>query len=306
MLYTKFTPELNDQIRNIVREEMRLQNAVFARLDFTPSILGMFANSDANSRQDYKNDCKKYGYRLAPKLSTHSAYFQPRSEWLLDLEPSEEELLANMHEKTRYSIRLGYRKGIEHGIISADKSLAHMQYFDKFYKLMSDTAERNDFKLHQRKYYEAIFASLSDLSDLPDLLNKSTNTKTDVAFLSIAKYAGQILAIDLIIIHADVAYYMYGGSSIVERNRMPTYVAMWEAIKHAKSLGAKSYNFGAISNSNLDGTKDAWSGITEFKVKFGGQALRHGPLLDLVSGNLVDKALYWLYNIRKYIQSLRG
>lgn len=297
IIFGQLNSELNDQIKKTIKDEMQKRNAVFARLDFTLS--------DQDTLTPTK--IRELGYKLAPKPSTHSAYFQPRTEWILDLNPNEGELLSNMHEKTRYSIRLGYRKGIENTIVPGDDAI---QYFEDFYRLTVDTAKRNGFNPHPKAYFQNIFESL-----------KTTPNKS---FLSIAKYSGQILVINLIIIHEDIAFYLYGGSSTVERNRMPSYVAMWEAIKHAKSLGAKYYNFGAVSDavrntnstennsediskaSEKTSTKNSWSGITDFKIKFGGEALIHNPLVDLVGDKWLDKVIYHIYNTRKLIRTWFG
>src|SRR5438094_487648 len=49
----------------------------------------------------------KLGFRRN-RFATH-----PRRSWVLDIRPSEDELLAGMKEKWRYNIRLAGRKGVQ-------------------------------------------------------------------------------------------------------------------------------------------------------------------------------------------------
>lgn len=276
-----------DVICETLRQEMTKTNSAFCRLDFTPSIDLQKIESAA------KNNLMK-----SPEYSLHSAYFQARKEWVLDLDKSEDALLAGMHEKTRYSIRLGYRKGVESTIVDIKEPGSFEKYFPDFYKLLVETSKRNNFGLHDRLYYESIFKSLANTGTYK-LDPRLTN-----AYISTATYSGKVLATDLIVIYDQMAYYLFGGSLTEERNRMPTYVAMWEAIKKAKSCGAKVYNFGAITaGQNSIKGNPSWSGITEYKMKFGGRALEHSQLVDLVGTNFLDKLIYHLYNIRKYIKN---
>src|SRR3990167_3154477 len=88
-----FFANLKQELKRIAKAE----NSVFVRLDFTP-----LATSETLSKF----------FTKAPLYTYHSAYFQPRTEWFLSLEKSENEILVAMHEKTGYSIRLAERKEI--------------------------------------------------------------------------------------------------------------------------------------------------------------------------------------------------
>lgn len=241
-------------------------NAVFVRLDFTPVV---------------SNDVLKKYFTPAPLYTYHSAYFQPRFEWFLDLKKSEDDILKEMHEKTRYSVRLADRKGIITEIITSD----YGKYTKPFYELMSGTAQRNGFRLHDEDYYENI---LNDMQLIKD------------SYLSIASFEGKILAVDLIIVSGGIANYVFGGSSNDERNRMPTYSAQWKAITHAKKLGCTAYNFGGISP--VGNVYKGWEGLTIFKQKFGGYEVKHSDFYDVV----VQPFWYHVYNMRKRVKKMLG
>lgn len=210
-----FLVSLKEKIIEITKEE----KAVFTRLDFSPE-------TDNQLLSNYFNKSPTYTY--------HSAYFQPRFEWFLNLQKSKEELLEDMHNDTRYSIRTAKKREIEVKIITEGFN----KYFEDFYNLITVTAQRNKFNLHPKNYYREIFDSLSSIKD---------------SYLSIATYKDATLIIDVIIVYSGIANYVFSGSSNEERNRFPSYLAISEAILKAKDLGCNYFNFGGISpeNSNI-------------------------------------------------------
>lgn len=268
-LYTPYGPVVNsfsNELLTYIREEVKKiakeENATFVRLDFTPP-----------APQEFRKL-----FTQAPIYTYHSAYFQPRIEWFLGLDKSEDDLLRAMHKNARYSIQLAKKRGIEVEIVAKDFE----KYFEPFFSLMQETAQRNGFSLHPKSYYKGIFENL----------HKSN------AYLSVARYGERILVIDLIIVFGGIANNIFGGSSNEEKTRMPTYLAQWEAIRYAKQLGCSYYNFGGIS---IEGKMyKGWEGITFFKQKFGGEQIRHSDFFDIV----VSPLWYGLYRLRKLIKTI--
>jgi len=258
------SPEFFQNLKQKIKHIAKSEKAVFVRLDFNPVI---------------SDDILSKYFTKASLCTYHSAFFQPRTEWFLGLTKSETGILAEMHEKTRYSIRLAERKQITSEIIAEDFD----KYFDVFFGLMDGTAKRNGFSLHKKDYYQNIFKNLPK----------------GKAYLSIAKFGDKVLAIDLIIICGKVANYVFGGSSNEERNRMPTYLAQWRAIVEAKKFGCDYYNFGGIAGDGK--VYDGWEGLTAFKKKFGGEAVHHSNFYDVV----VNQFWYRLYNFRKCLKKIK-
>jgi len=238
------------------------ERAVFVRLDTTPSL--------------EKAVMKKY-FTASPAYTYHSAYFQPRTEWMLSLQKTEEELFAAMDKKHRYSIKLSEQRDITTEIVTEEFG-AH---FVTFYKLMEETAKRNGFHLHNKAYYENVFQGL---------------TKSN-AYLVVARHQEKVLAVDVMIIYGGTAHYVFGCSSSDERQRMPAYAGLWRAIRHAREIGCKEFNFGGITGAADQ--HEGWTGLSLFKKRFGGRAFAHADFYDVV----VSPLWYHLYNLRKRLTS---
>ncbi len=82
---------------------------------------------------------------------------EPSQTLILDLNKTEEELLAQMHEKWRYNIRLAERKGVK--IKMATSQDANFEKsFEEFYKLVDEgTSARKEIKHHPKEYYRKQF-----------------------------------------------------------------------------------------------------------------------------------------------------
>ncbi len=254
-------------LKTFLQKKVQEENAVFVRLDFSPTI---------SKGSEAEKHIQKI-FRRTPLYATHSAYFQPRDEWFLDLHETEENLLKSMHPKTRYSIKLAEKKGVTVEIIEKNLSA----YFEIFYALLHETATRNKFHLHSKEYYKHIFENCD---------------KNNNAFLAIARYNNKIVAADLVVIYGTIAHFVFGGSSNEDRNVAPSALLQWKAIVRAKKLGCESYSFGAISPEK--GTHTQWDGLSTFKIKFGGRRVIHSDFYDLI----VQPLWYHLYNFRKLLK----
>ncbi|MFA6476587.1 MAG: peptidoglycan bridge formation glycyltransferase FemA/FemB family protein [Candidatus Paceibacterota bacterium] len=262
----QLTEKLLDQFQSEGEKLLKETNGVFLRFDPWPK--------QENSTKLWK----KY-FRLAPKTSYKSSFVQSPNDWRLNLEKTESDLLKAMHEKTRYGINLAKRKEV---IVEKVPGPEMEKYFKEFYQLMCETANRNNFRLHPEAYYKAIW---------------ETAEASDNIALFIAKYNNLTLAMHLIFFFGDTAYYPFGASSTLGREKMPTQLLHWEAIREAKKLGYSWYNFGAVEDPNGRGSHN-WGGLSIFKRRFGGEMLSYSPLFDLVG----QPFWYLLYNLRRKLK----
>ncbi|HRQ32721.1 MAG TPA: peptidoglycan bridge formation glycyltransferase FemA/FemB family protein, partial [Anaerolineales bacterium] len=94
------------------------------------------------------------------------------------------------------------------------------------------------------------------------------------------------------------AYYLYGASTDEERNRMPTYLLQWEAMKWAKARGCEEYDLWGVPDedeatleANFESRHDGLWGVYRFKRGFGGELKRAAQAMDRV----YNPILYWAY-----------
>lgn len=186
----------------------------------------------------------------------------------LDLTQPETELLAAMKQKTRYNIRLAAKKGVE----VRPGNAADFPLIADMYR---DTAARNQFAIRPSAYYLDAWRTLHAAGQAQPFL---------------AEYDGVPIAALILVYDGPLALYMYGASREQERDRMPTYLLQWEAIRWAKAQGCASYDFwGAPDDFN---ESDRLWGVWRFKAGFNGQVRRHIGAWDYPP----FPQLYWLYS----------
>jgi peptidoglycan pentaglycine glycine transferase (the first glycine) len=207
-------------------------------------------------------------------LRTSSHNIQPPRTITVDLKGPADEILARMKQKTRYNIRLAEKKGV---IVHSWNNLS------AFHDMMLVTGDRDGFGVHSEKYYRRAY----------ELLHPK-----GMGELLLAEYEGKPLAALFVACHGDRAYYLYGASTDEERNRMPTYLLQWEAMKWAKSRSCEEYDLWGVPDedeevleANFESRHDGLWGVYRFKRGFGGQLKRAAQALDRVYNPL----LYRLY-----------
>jgi peptidoglycan pentaglycine glycine transferase (the first glycine) len=209
-------------------------------------------------------------YRLP--ISPHN--IQPPRTLIVDLRGTEEEILARMKQKTRYNIRLAEKKGV---------TVRPWDDIVSFHKMMLVTGGRDGFGVHSLEYYRRAY-ELFHPKGLCELL--------------VAEYEGKPLAALFVARYGRRAYYLYGASTDEERNRMPTYLLQWEAMKWAKARGCEEYDLWGVPDedeatleANFETRRDGLWGVYRFKRGFGGQLKRAAQAMDRVYNPL----LYWAY-----------
>ena len=206
-----------------------------------------------------------------------------RHEWVLDVRPDEQALLAAMRKTWRYSIRLASRKDVT---VRRGESLADI---DTFYRILQTTSQRDTFMIYDKSFYEK----------LVELYGQSQNVA-----LFIAEYEGQALGAALLVKMGHWCWYMYGASSNEHRDRMPNHLLQWTAIRWAKEQGCWYYNFRGIPDV-LEESQPMW-GVYLFKSGFGGSAMRSLETHDLP----YNPMLYRLYRSwldgRSWLKDLRA
>jgi peptidoglycan pentaglycine glycine transferase (the first glycine) len=217
-----------------------------------------------------------------PEGFFQSAPIQPRRTIVVNLTGSEEEILMNMKQKTRYNIRLAIKKEIK---VTDSKDI------QTFYKLMLETGDRDQFGIHGLEYYQTAFDYFS---------------KYNLCKLFIASYKGIPLAGLMVFNHGTQSYYLYGASNDQARDRMPTYYLQWEAMRWAKKMGCQEYDLWGVpdedeptlENEFADRSDGLW-GVYRFKRGFGGQLRRSSGAWDYVYSPMRYKLFLLILKLRK-------
>lgn len=175
----------------------------------------------------------------------------PAHTLIVDLEQSEEDLLASFKSKTRYNVRLGKRKGV---LMRKEASTKH---FDDFARLLEQTAVRDNISMHPISYYRAMVETMQGEAR---------------AFMAYADFEGRPIAANLYIDFNGVRTYLHGATSNLHRNVMAQYVLHYEMMLDAKRIGLKSFDFWGIAPEDAD-EKHPWKGISRYKRGFGGEEI---------------------------------
>lgn len=233
--------------------------------------------------------------KYSTKLKKSSSEIQPKDTLMLDLEKSEEDLLREMKQKTRYNIRLAERKGtkITNYELHVDNRKKFKEKFEKFWELAEETSQRDKFRSHNKDYYWKMLKSLNKENCACD--------RKLLAKLYLAEYNNKVITSNIVLYFRDYCAYLHGASSNECRNVMAPYLLQWQQIIDAKKAGYKKYDFWGIKSSQSE-TNHSWQGITRFKKGFGGYEKNYIGAYDLVLSNIG----YTIYGFMKKIRSLKN
>jgi len=208
---------------------------------------------------------------------------QPANTILLDLQKTEGELLLKMHQKTRYNIRLAYKKDLDIKVVVKEN-------LDEDWSLLKATGQRDQISLHPLKYYRL----------MDEVLSGQENFVYKKIFIFKDK---QPLALGVFIGWGDTFTYVHGASSNKHRDLMAPYLLQWEAIKFAKANGYKFYDFGGVNPVEKKDFefRSKWEGISRFKYGFGGEIFNCGVTFDVILQEKSYRLFSLLKKIRRFI-----
>lgn len=220
---------------------------------------------------------QRFGF-TKPKILIHTK--EPGKTLVLDLTQSEEKLLADMHHKTRYNIRLAEKRGIK---VKEMNKMTKLNDIGILYNLLKQTAKRNKIHIYSKDYYAK-------------LINYFTDNKTDIELkLYVADYKNKPLSAAIAIYFGKTATYLHGASSNEYRELMPNHLMQWTIIKDAKAAGMETYDFWGISEKDRH-----WKGITRFKKGFGGRTITFLGTWDYV----LNGRWYRIFRILKIFKKI--
>ncbi len=243
--------------------EQKFNTAVFVRIE--PKILPLPATS----------------YQLIAKTSN----IQPGKTLVIDLTKNEEKLLAEMHHKTRYNIRLAEKHGVkvvdEFHLVNG-KGIFAKEAVDQ----ITETSSRQNYKSQGHAYFR-------QLVDFFTIKKVSGEIKLHIYK---ALHEDELLATALIIDFGKIRTYLFGGSSDKKKNLMAPYLLHWRIMQDAKKELFEKYDFWGIETSSgktpgFVRFKSGFSEAPEAVVEYAG------------AYDVVNKAFE--YNIYKALRKIR-
>lgn len=263
----------------------------FHRIPYTPWTIGYFPKGPnptkkmADALYSLGKQKRAIFIQLEPNVENSSSFIVHRSSslkkshhplftkytFVLDLAKSEEQLLASMHPKTRYNIRVAQK----HGVTVAENNSP--EAFREYLTLSRETTNRQGFYAHNRTYHETMWQILH---------------AKNIARLFTATYEGKTLAAWIVFVWGNTIYYPYGASSRLHREVMAPNLMLWEIARWAKAQKIKYFDLWGAIGPNPD-PKDPWYGFHRFKQRFGPDLVEYVGSYDII----INPILYRLYTI---------
>ncbi len=273
---------LRSRVLNDLQSFAKKQGAIFLKMD-PDVVLGIGIPSSDEDVTDHNGQAvvsilKRTGWEYS------SDQIQFKNTVLTDLSPSEEEMLARMKQKTRYNIRLAEKKGVTLRVGMGED-------LPMLYKMYAETSVRDGFVIRDEGYYRTVWETFmanaqSLVSNLQSTNSPASNLQSSLntyraaspwdhlpfAEPLIADVDNEPVAAIFVFYFAGRAYYVYGMSHTAHREKMPTYLLQWEAMKRAKAKGCNVYDLWGAPEV-FDESDSMW-GVYRFKEGLGGQVVR--------------------------------
>lgn len=194
---------------------------------------------------------------------------QPEATRIVDLSLSETEILAQMHSKGRYNIKVAEKNGVR---VEETRDTA------AFAALMAETSARDGFRAPSRAQFEAFLRAVPG----------------SFLLLAYAEAAGAKPVAGLLgAVWKQCGIYYYGASAYEQRALMAPYALQWAAMRRCKAAGCVRYDLLGVAPPDA-AADHPWVGISGFKEKFGGSVVtypqeRRMTLRPILSGLLAAK-----------------
>jgi peptidoglycan pentaglycine glycine transferase (the first glycine) len=241
-------PEIYKNVLETLIQEARSKKALLLKID--PDLVIGWGIPETPSDQPDAIGLSIRDYLSSTGWQFSQDQIQFRNTVEIDLTAPEDALLARMHQKTRYNIRLAEKKGV---IVSE----APEGDWEAIYRLYAETAARDGFIIRPWEYYRHVWSTLT-LSGMATCLKACVD--------------GTLISAIWVISFGRKAHYLYGMSGALHREYMPNHLLQWRGMQLAKSLGRSIYDMWGAPDDFSD--SDRLTGVFRFKQGFGGDVVR--------------------------------
>lgn len=164
---------------------------------------------------------------------------------VVDLRPTEDEILAQMRQRGRRCIRKGLKDAT---LAVTEETGLDRAAFDELYAVLEETGARDGFGISPADVYWAMLSSLG----------------SDVCRIFVTRRDGRPLAWAIVTVHDQQGVYYYGASSAEGRKAWAADLLHWQIMQTLKGEGVESYDFMGIDSERAP----SLAGVAEFKTKF--------------------------------------
>lgn len=204
----------------------------------------------------------------------------------LDLTKSEDDILKDMHSKTRYNIKVAQKNGVE---VREENNISA---FNNYLGLLFETTRRQKFYAHNQKYHQLMWETLHP-GGIAHLLNaKIKDGGKEITLVSW-----------ILFLLNGVLYYPYGASSGKFRNVMASNLMMWEAIRFGKKHKAAIFDMWGSLGPSPD-VNNPWYGFHRFKEGYSPRLAEFAGSFDIIIDPFKYKIYSLLYKIREKLLAL--
>lgn len=272
-----------------VREEAAKHNAALIKVD--PCL-----PSDDPAAAKAIETLREVGFIECASAQGSFGGTQPRYNMKLDIsQPLDDVMMNSFHQKWRYNVRLGAKKGL---VVQTDCTRDDLKTFHDIYKV---TAERDGFTGYSLGYFQKMWDAL---------------VENGLAKLFLVHHDGKVLSGAISFLLPPQCWYVFGASSNEGRNLMPNHSMQWAMMQWAKENGCTVYDFRGVHDVRQDPSYDgdlqkalmeSSDGLVKFKAGFGAQLVEYIGEWDWP----LDKKWYWVYTkarpaVSKVVRKMKG
>jgi len=210
-----------------------------------------------NWNEEFKKALKNSGWQK------EGTTIQPNQTDIIKIDKSDEELFKSFRAKWRRNVNKAKRHGIEAYEVEDNTAV------DKFYKVISDVAKRTDFICKDISYFQRMWDTLS---------------KDDQIKVFIAEKDNEVLATYLVLVSENVAYEIFGGSTLKGRDMEASFLLKWKIIRKMRDEGKIYYDQWGVAPK--EAKNHPLKGISYFKNGFGGKYIEFLPQYKKVFSKL--------------------
>ncbi|MCI0521865.1 MAG: peptidoglycan bridge formation glycyltransferase FemA/FemB family protein [Chloroflexi bacterium] len=279
--------DLRESVLRGLQQAARQAGAIFIKID--PDLaLGWGTPGGEGSKENPLGEqvidhLRAAGWRFSPEQ------VQFRNTALVDLQADEADMLARMKQKTRYNIRLAERKRVR-------VRRGRAEDVALLYEMYRETARRDGFVIREGGYYRDLWGAFIEegergdgkgtaeggergkegKTDVVTTMGEGEGSRWDVkrpgAEALIAEVEGEAAAGVILFHFARRAWYMFGMSRDIHREKMPNALLQWEAMRRAREAGCEVYDLWGAPDEFVE--SDPLWGVYRFKEGLGGYVER--------------------------------